>query len=174
MGIVNPKAKVADSIHKVVWSYDPDVIAPRYAGWIPLEACEGTKKTADVVEVRGLRAPELAHYRHLKMIGSQVEALLYLATTAIVSVNGDKAAVDEWLNRVYLTNADIIDCLALYVDYYSRGLDPVTMLHVAVKEGHGSLATFHDAAAVSVPADARGAVGGGEVATAGEGGSPMG
>jgi|GEM_PF-2876946 len=152
MGIANPKVRVSDSKITLVWAYDPDVIDPRHAGWIPRSDCGGTREGADLVEVRGMTRGELAHY--IDLPGAR--ANLYIAEVAVLSVNGDKKAAEPWLDAVYISDPRIVRMLAEWVLLYSRGESPVELLHAEAMEVYGPRDTFRGA---TTPAEAQPSVG---------------
>jgi len=145
VGIANPKVRIASSHETLVWAYDPDVIDPHYAGWIPRRSCGGIREGVDLVVVRGLGKDELATY--IGLLGEPHKANLYVVEVAIVSVNGDSKAISEWLDRVYISDPRIVRMLAEWVLLYSRGESPVELLDPEAREVYGSRTTFRDPAA---------------------------
>lgn len=144
MGIVSPTIKVRDSKHRVVFSHDPDVVGPRHAGWIPVSACESLRDGADVIEVRGLNADELARYIEGIAADHVHSSGLDCVRAAVVSVRGDTsaAAVEAWVNGAYLTNSRVVRYLTEYILLYSRGVSPVEQLEAEIEKAFGVLPTF--------------------------------
>jgi len=148
MGVVKPRVRVKDSKHDLVFSHDPDVIAPTYAGWIPPSVCGGVNEGADVLTVRGMTAPQLAGVLDVGMGSASHSANLLASSHMIVAVNGDETpkVIHEWMDAAFRSNPEVIAALAIYGKKYAQGGDPVTANHDTCKEVFGPLPTFHDAA----------------------------
>lgn len=143
MGIARSRKK--DTRHKIVWAYDPDVVDPTRAGWLPThgEYISGyDEKGADALLVEFLSAAQLANVTDMKT--AEDTAHLVCCRHAVKGVNGnqDKRHIRDWLDSVYLTSPDIIRALSLYIEYGSKGEDPVEKLHPQIEAAFGLLATF--------------------------------